>query len=82
MDSVDVLVVGSGPAGSTAARFAAEAGASVLMIERRSQVGVPVRCGEFMPGASEIKFMFPELEDYESLFAVPDSLRLYGLQAV
>ena len=82
MDSVDVLVVGSGPAGSTAARFAAEAGASVLMIERRSQVGVPVRCGEFMPGASEIKFMFPELEDYESLFAVPDSLRCLDIKGI
>jgi len=42
----DVVVVGSGPAGSVTARFAAEAGAKVLIIERRAEVGVPVLCGE------------------------------------
>jgi len=42
----DVIVVGSGPAGSVTARFAAEAGAKVLIIERRAEVGVPVLCGE------------------------------------
>ena len=42
----DVVVVGSGPAGSVTARFAAESGAKVLIIERRSEVGVPVLCGE------------------------------------
>lgn len=82
MESVDVLVVGSGPAGSTTARYAAEAGASVLMIERRSQVGVPVRCGEFMPGLSEIGFMFPGLQDAESLFDVPDSLRCLDIKGI
>ncbi len=75
MEGVDVLVVGSGPAGSTTARFAAEDGASVLFIERRSRVGVPVRCGEFMPGISEIRSMFPGLEDAEPLFDVPESLQ-------
>jgi len=38
----DAVVVGSGPAGSVTARFAAESGAKVLIIERRSEVGVPV----------------------------------------
>ena len=42
----DVVVVGSGPAGSATARFAAESGANVLIIERRQEVGVPVLCGE------------------------------------
>ena len=42
----DVLVVGGGPGGSTAARYAAEKGASVLMIEKRQEIGSPVRCGE------------------------------------
>jgi digeranylgeranylglycerophospholipid reductase len=42
----DAVVVGSGPAGSVTARFAAEAGAKVLIIERRTEVGVPVLCGE------------------------------------
>ena len=42
----DAVIVGSGPAGSVTARFAAEAGAKVLILERRAEVGVPVLCGE------------------------------------
>lgn len=82
MENVDILVVGSGPAGSTTARFAAESGASVLFIERRDQVGVPVRCGEFMPGLTEIQSMFPNLEDAVSLFDIPDSLRCLDIKGI
>lgn len=42
----DVIIVGAGPAGSSAAKSAAEGGASVLMIDRRRELGVPVQCGE------------------------------------
>ena len=47
--SCDVLVVGAGPAGSMAARKAAEKGVSVILLERRDRVGTPVRCAEFAP---------------------------------
>ena len=43
---VDVLVVGAGPTGSTAARYAAAGGAQTLLIEKRQEIGTPVRCGE------------------------------------
>ena len=43
---MDVLVVGAGPAGSTAARYAAAGGARTLLIEKRQEIGTPVRCGE------------------------------------
>src|SRR3989442_3690854 len=43
---IDVLVVGAGPTGSTAAKYAALGGADVLLIEKRSEIGTPVRCGE------------------------------------
>ncbi len=42
----DVVVVGAGPAGSATARYAAKGGCSVLMIEKRQEIGSPVRCGE------------------------------------
>jgi digeranylgeranylglycerophospholipid reductase len=42
----DVLVIGAGPAGSMTAKFAAKNGAKVLMIEKRQEIGSPVRCGE------------------------------------
>jgi digeranylgeranylglycerophospholipid reductase len=44
----DVLVIGAGPAGSMTAKWAAKSGAKVLMIEKRQEVGSPVRCGEGM----------------------------------
>ncbi len=42
----DVIVVGGGPAGSVTARFAAESGAKVIVLERRQEIGSPVLCGE------------------------------------
>ncbi|MGI6009331.1 MAG: geranylgeranyl reductase family protein [Methanomethylophilus sp.] len=71
MDSVDVLVVGSGPAGSHAAQAAAEKGLSVLVLERRPQVGVPVRCGEMIPSVEEIRDMFPNYRDTDMMFSEP-----------
>ncbi len=49
MGKYDVVVVGSGPAGSSAARAAASCGARVLMIDKKPRVGAPVRCAEFVP---------------------------------
>ncbi|MEL4305397.1 NAD(P)/FAD-dependent oxidoreductase [Methanococcoides sp. LMO-2] len=40
----DVVVVGAGPTGSTAARYAASYGAKVLMIEEHASIGTPVEC--------------------------------------
>jgi digeranylgeranylglycerophospholipid reductase len=45
----DILVIGLGPAGSCAAYAAAEAGANVLAVDKRSRAGHPVQCAEFVP---------------------------------
>lgn len=42
----DAIVIGGGPAGSTFARIAAAGGMEVLVIDKRKEIGVPVRCGE------------------------------------
>lgn len=42
----DIVVVGGGPAGASAAKTAAEKGLNVLLTEKRGTVGYPVRCGE------------------------------------
>ncbi|MCY4395472.1 MAG: NAD(P)/FAD-dependent oxidoreductase [Rhodospirillaceae bacterium] len=47
--NVDILVVGLGPAGASAAREAARAGASVLAVDRKRAAGEPVQCAEFVP---------------------------------
>jgi geranylgeranyl reductase family protein len=40
----DVVVVGAGPVGSTAARYAAMNGAKVLLLEEHASIGSPVGC--------------------------------------
>jgi len=42
----DVVVVGAGPAGSMTARYAAMHGCDTILIEKRQEIGSPVRCGE------------------------------------
>ncbi|RMF90939.1 MAG: NAD(P)/FAD-dependent oxidoreductase [Methanobacteriota archaeon] len=40
----DVLIVGGGPAGSSAAHACAAAGLDTVLVERKSEIGVPVSC--------------------------------------
>lgn len=49
MESVDVLVIGLGPAGGAAAAAAAKAGLRVFAVERKREIGIPVQCAEFIP---------------------------------
>ncbi len=53
----DVVVVGAGPAGSMAAKTAAENGLDVLMVEKRQEIGVPVRCAEGVSKAELAEFV-------------------------
>jgi digeranylgeranylglycerophospholipid reductase len=45
----DVLVVGAGPAGLSAALEASKAGVHVIVAEKKKTIGQPVRCAELMP---------------------------------
>lgn len=47
MDSAyDVIVIGAGPAGSTAARFSALGGAKTILLEKHPVIGYPLCCAE------------------------------------
>lgn len=46
----DVIVVGAGPTGGTAAKKCAEHGLRTLLLDKRQEIGSPVRCGEGYPG--------------------------------
>ncbi len=56
----DIVIVGAGPAGSVAAKYAAEKGVSVLVCEKDREVGIPVRCGEAVRRNSFIQFVQPD----------------------
>jgi len=71
----DVVVIGSGPAGSVTARFAAEGGAKVLMIERRSEIGTPILCGE---GISKKVEEFGVLEGTRWIASSMDGANIYS----
>lgn len=44
MPQYDIVIVGSGPAGATTARFAAEKGLSVLLVDKKQELGSPIQC--------------------------------------
>jgi digeranylgeranylglycerophospholipid reductase len=53
----DIVVIGAGPAGSIAARTTAQAGLSTLLLEKRQEIGSPVRCGEAAGKETVEKFL-------------------------
>lgn len=56
----DLAVVGAGPAGATAAWTAAKLGLSVLLLEKRQEIGSPVRCAEGVAHDSLSTFLEPD----------------------
>ena len=56
----DLIIVGAGPAGSVAAMDAAGAGLSVLLLEKRQEIGSPVRCAEGLGKKTLTQFVEPD----------------------
>jgi ferredoxin len=56
----DLVVAGAGPGGSTAACVAAQAGLSVLLLEKRQEIGSPVRCAEGVGHGPLTSFIEPD----------------------
>ena len=42
----DVIIVGAGPAGLNAGYYSALSGADVLIVDKKTELGKPVRCAE------------------------------------
>lgn len=71
--SYDVIVVGTGPAGSTSALYAAKNGASVLLLDKKKEIGNPIQCAGFLPDASEIQALLRDARLPDTLKNYPDS---------
>ncbi|WP_457556386.1 geranylgeranyl reductase family protein [Candidatus Pyrohabitans sp.] len=72
MIECDVLVVGAGPAGSSAARAAARGGAKTVFIDKKKEVGIPVQCAEGIG-----KYLFPYLP-----FKIPKHLLKWKIDGI
>ena len=68
----DAIIIGGGPAGSTVARYAAEGGLSVLVIDARDPIGTPLQCGELVPTNEEMKRLCPKVPEMDDLFRTPE----------
>lgn len=53
-EAADVVVLGLGPAGASAAAAAARRGCKVIALDRKRQAGVPVQCAELVPAMLEV----------------------------
>ncbi len=69
----DVVIIGGGPAGSTVARYVAQAGVKVVVIDSRESIGSPLQCGELVPTNDEMRRLCPDVPDMDDLFKTPES---------
>jgi digeranylgeranylglycerophospholipid reductase len=69
--AADLVVVGAGPGGLYAAVKALELGLSVHIFDKKTVVGVPVKCGEYFPVRKEMEYLLPSAGDYMHVFDVP-----------
>ncbi|WP_292470925.1 geranylgeranyl reductase family protein [Methanolobus sp.] len=72
-DSYDIIIVGAGPAGSTAAMYAAQNDLSVLLVEKKKDIGVPLQCGGFLPHYPVLQELVPNAELPVTLEEIPSS---------
>jgi digeranylgeranylglycerophospholipid reductase len=73
-NSYDVIVVGAGPAGCTAARVTAAAGFKTLVVDRRKEIGIPIHCGEFLPAPREMRDLLRNSPRAARLVDIPSNL--------
>lgn len=75
IETFDALVIGAGPAGSSAALELAKSGAETLLIDRKARIGEQPHCGEFVSAKlfSEVElnpaFIHQKIDTMESWLA-------------
>ncbi|NYT02703.1 MAG: NAD(P)/FAD-dependent oxidoreductase [Methanosarcinales archaeon] len=75
--TVELLVIGAGPAGSTAAEVAASQGREVMLVDKKKEIGTPVQCGGFIPEAHELRELMPRALLPQPLVEIPERCVLH-----
>jgi geranylgeranyl reductase family protein len=70
----DVVIVGGGPGGLSAAVHLSKKGFKVKLFEKKKILGTPVRCGEYFPVKSEMKNLVPRVKNLDVIDAPADSV--------
>lgn len=74
----DVVIVGGGPTGSSAARLCAKSGLSTLLLEEHGTIGYPVQCAGLLSNSA-----FAECEVSEkSVFRTVSGAKIFGSEGV
>ena len=69
-EEFDVLIAGVSIAGASTGFFSSQNGVKVLMVEKKKIVGVPVKCGEFIPTLESIRKMLPNSNYIEEVYSL------------
>ncbi len=70
----DVIVVGGGPGGLSAAVTMSQKGLKVKVFEKKKILGIPVRCGEYYPVKDEMVKLLPRCTCLDVIDAPPESI--------
>ena len=78
------MIVGSGPAGATTARFASESGLKVLLVDKKQELGAPIQCSGAVSGPGlaaagvepEDEFVLKSIYGFEIFNAEGESNRI------
>src|SRR5437773_2629308 len=60
----DVAVIGAGPSGAQAARFAAAGGLRVLLLDRKAELGLPTECSGAISARGLMSAAVPIADEY------------------
>jgi digeranylgeranylglycerophospholipid reductase len=70
----DVIIVGGGPGGLSAAIQMGEKGLKVKVFEKKKLLGKPVRCGEYFPLKEEMVKLLPRVKCIDIIDAPEDAI--------
>ncbi|HLC10464.1 MAG TPA: FAD-dependent oxidoreductase, partial [Candidatus Bathyarchaeia archaeon] len=70
----DVVIVGGGPGGLSAAVHLSKKGLKVKVFEKKKILGTPVRCGEYFPVKAEMEKLLPRVKNLDVIDASPEAV--------